>query len=195
MQTVHEYIRLLIGVVATVFLGAWLAEQYRAQSAQYDTAAQVFHDHSQLLGERISAMAEVVHAEKDNSGEDTLSIQMSAYRAFLGGYNAKRNYNRALIEIYYGDRIYNEERDLHYQLRYVGQALECAYKTHKPADLSAISDALNQSWERLSGLSKHMGVALRDNKIGRNRPQEIVEASKERPNFECEGPEKGAGAG
>jgi hypothetical protein len=187
VNTFHEYLRLLLGLIVTVILGAWLAEQFRVQGAQYDTAAQVFQAHSELLGERISAMADLLHAMKDKSAPDAVTAPMTAYRSFLGGYNAKRNYNRALIELYYGEPIYNEERDLHYQLRYIGQELECAYKTKKPVDSAALDNAINQSWERLSVISKHMGQALRDNQIGRSRPMTAATPTKDEPNFTCEG--------
>jgi len=185
MNAAHTYIQVLLGIILTAVIGAWLAEQYRARSAEFETAQHVFQDQSELLGQRLHAMSELLHALKDGKQPDAVETQMAAYRAFLGDYNAKRNYNRVMIELYFGEPIYNEERDLHYQMRYIGQEIECDYRERWAVNPAALDDAIAASWEKLSDLSKHMGAALRDDKIGRNRPTAAAPPTKDEPNFVC----------
>jgi hypothetical protein len=67
--------------------------------------------------------------------------QRASYRAFLGSYNSKRNDNHVMIELYVGQPLWNEARDLHDQMRTIGQELECDYKTRKAADLETAAEA------------------------------------------------------
>ena len=60
----------------------------------------------------------------------------------LQQWNTRRGFNREMLRFYYGDILYNKEREIHYDLRYIGQILECARNN---SDYSILKEARDKA--------------------------------------------------
>lgn len=189
-----DLVRLVLGFVFTGIVGTYLSHRYTTQQADLVAAGKVFSDHSRLIGDRYFAMNQVTvflrdvqKAEQRKSSSD-LEIKWRAYVNVLQQWNSARGFNREMIKLYFGDPLWSMERDVHYQFRAWGQALELDYKTPGAIDFKCLAFKTDELLENIHSLQTEMARAMQGGKVGASRDRLAVNPS-DRPAPFCPMPE------
>ncbi len=185
LKSLDALLRLIIGVGVAGYVGAWIAEDYRNKADQYEAASGIFRQHTELVNKRLFLMSQVLYGMKNSADPEDVEARWDEYRRYLGVYNTERGANRIFIELYFGAKLFQAERDLHYAIREIGQRLECRHRGDQSLDLSDIERDLDGMWRVAHDFTRGLGVALRDKQIGDNRFAEDAVRREDQPNYEC----------
>ena len=182
-----ELVRLILGFVLTGVIGAYLSHRYTTQQADLAAASKVFNDHSKLIGDRYFAMNQVAMPLRDLQKQPTASLSpelqavWSKYRTVVQEWNSARGFNREMIKLYFGQVLWNMERDLHYKFRAWGQSLEAEYKTRGSVDFACLDKKVDELLVLTHRLRVGMAEAMQEGKVGSARDSTPV---KENPREE-----------
>jgi len=170
-----ELVMMLFSFILTGVVGTFIAQFYTSQNAELLAANKIFADQTKLIGDRYFAMSSVMSALEDNRknpgkwSPSQVGARWDSYRQELQKYDATRGYNREVIRLYFGDQLWNEERDIHYLLRAWGQSLEHEEEIPGSVDFNClrrddgpIDDFLN----RWHGFSFRLAEAIKKANIG-----------------------------
>ena len=180
----NEFILVLLGFVLTGLVGTFIAQTYTTKNAELAAANKIFSEYSQLTGDRYFTMNQLMIALNNNETDDVLTTRWNAYRVELQKWNTARGYNREMIKLYFGQPMWNEERDIHYVFRAWGQALEAANQSVKSVDFQCLQEERDQFLERLHAFNFSLAEAIQQGAIGSSKFNESVEKNP-RPEALC----------
>jgi hypothetical protein len=165
-----DLVRLLVGFVLSGVVGTYLAHAYTQRQAAITSATQLFSDHSKAMGERYFAMQQLTAAmdKRDPTykvSDAEISARWEKYRSVLLTWNSGRNFNREMVEIYFGPAIWNAERDIHYRFRAWGEALEAERTGKGTVDFACLALEIDKLLVMANGLNKAMAHAIREDQV------------------------------
>jgi len=182
----NDIVMMLLGFVLTGLVGTYIAQVYTTKNAELTTANKIFGDHSKLVGDRYFAMSQVMLVLAENQKTPSrwkpsqVEARWESYRAELQKWNAARGYNRELIRLYFGDELWNAERDLHYSFYAWGQSLEDEKRRPGSVDFKCLSGKVDEFLEKSHAFTFKLAEAIQHGRIGSSRPTVAVSKS-ERP--------------
>lgn len=185
-----ELARLVIGFLLTAVVGTYLSHRYTTQQADLVAAGKVFSEHSKLIGDRYFAQNQLtlalredaIPAERDKLAE--IKTRHNRYKEVVREWNSARGFNREMIKLYFGDRIWNTERKIHYAFRAWGQALESELKRAKSVDFKCLEEKSDELLVLVHSLRVDMAQAMQTGSVGGSRDLTTVEQSP-RPDAYC----------
>lgn len=185
-----DLLRLLLGFALTGLLGTYLAQTYTTRQADLAASQKIFSDQSTLIGKRYFAMNQVTSAYEENrenpgtwKSEEILT-RWNAYRAVLQDWNSSRGFSREMIRLYFGNALWNKERDLHYMFRAWGQSLEAERKQDGAVDFQCLEKKLDELLSATHAFQFQLAAAIQAGKVGPNRDQSKV-TENQRPGAFC----------
>ena len=149
---------------------------YTTKNAELATANKIFSDHSKLMGDRYFAMSQVMLVLAENQKTSVkwkvsqVESRWELYRAELQKWNSARGYNRELIRLYFGDELWNAERDIHYFLYAWGQSLEREKRRSGSVDFKCLNGKVDEFLEKSHAFTFKLAEAIQQAKIGSNKP-------------------------
>lgn len=173
-----ELTRLVLGFVLTGILGTYLSHRYTTQQADLAAAGKVFNEHSKLIGERHFAMtqltAELREAQALPSGTplSESARKWAAYRTIVQEWNSVRGFNREMIRLYFGDKLWNSERNVHYLFRAWGQSLEAEQRSRGSIDFACLDKKVDEVLVLTHQLRVEMAQAMQLGKVGAARDKD-----------------------
>ena len=178
----NELILILVGFLLTGVVGTYIAQTYTTKNAELSAANKIFGEYSKLTGDRYFTMNQVMLALQKKEIEEVLAARWDAYRVELQKWNTARGYNREMIKLYFGQPMWNEERDIHYSFRTWGQALETANKSTRIVDFKCLEEKRDEFLVKLHSFNFSLGEAIQKGTIGSSKSKETV---KENPRPEA----------
>lgn len=179
-----ELVRLLLGFLLTGIVGTYLSHRYTTQQADLSAAAKVFSEHSKLIGDRYFVQNQLTLALRNTKEEAQRSektsrreTQLNAYREVLQEWNSDRGFNREMLKLYFGDRVWNMERNIHYAFRAWGQELEAHLNGSGSLDFKCLEQKTNALLIQIQSLRVDMAKAMQAGRVGGSRDQNSVEQS------------------
>lgn len=185
-----ELMRLVLGFLLTGVLGAYLSHKYTTEQADLTAAGKVFVDHSKLVGDRYFAQNRLYQDIKDTrSGAlrpntERFNQRLEAYRDAVQLWNSTRGFNREMIRLYFGQPLWNAERNIHYTFRSWGQALEAEIRKPGSLDFKCMESEIDKLLTAVNQLQSDMAKAMQEGKVGSSKTTQEVKES-ERPNTLC----------
>lgn len=185
-----ELARLVLGFLLTGVLGAYLSHKYTTEQADLAAASKVFNDYSKLVGDRYFAQNRLYLTLRDTkSGTDQRNREkfderLEAYRDAVQLWNSTRGFNREMIRLYFGQSMWNSERDIHYSFRSLGQALEAELKKPGTVDFECMASELDKLLSAVNQLQSDMARAMQEGKVGSSKSKQEVKVS-DRPGTVC----------
>jgi hypothetical protein len=175
-----DIVRLLLGFLLTAVVGTYLSHRYTTQQADLAAAGKVFNEHSKLIGDRHFAMTQVTLHLRDFKGtaepksNAELQSKWNTYKMVLQEWNSARGFNREMIKLYFGNAIWNKERDIHYLFRAWGQSLEMEFKTPDAVDFKCLETKTDELLVLVHSLRVDMARAMQQGQVGGSRDQTAV---------------------
>lgn len=175
-----EFVRMFLGFLLTGVVGAYLSHRYTTQQADLSAAAKVFSEHSKLVGQRYFAMNQVtlqlrdIQTKNSQNMRKELDIRWGSYKSVLQEWNSARGFNREMIRLYFGDEHWNRERDIHYQFRSWGKALELEYKTKNSIDFECLNKHIDELLEKTHEFRVGMAQAMQAGNVGSSRKRRNI---------------------
>ena len=185
-----ELMRLVLGFLLTGVLGAYLSHKYTTEQADLTAASKVFNDYSKLVGDRYFVQNRLSVHLRDTRGEpakpsqDRFTERLDAYRDVVQHWNSARGFNREMIRLYFGDALYNAERDIHYAFRSWGQALEVELKKPGSVDFECMASETDKLLDAVNVLQSGMARAMQEGKVGSSKSAAAGKRN-ERPGTAC----------
>jgi len=179
-----ELIRLLLGFALTGIVGTYLAQTYTTKQANLVTAGKIFSGQSELMGNRYFVMNRITNAYEDNKAAanavsaDDIKSRWQEYKSVLQKWNSSRGYNREMVRLYFGNVLWEEERQIHYLFRAWGQSLEAEYRQPDSVDLACVDKNVNILMSKIHSFQFQMAAAIQAGKIGPGRDQSKVTVDK-----------------
>ena len=170
---------LLIGVI-----GAYITQTYTVMNAELAAANKIFSEYSQLAGDRYFTMNQVMLSLRNGDGDVILKRRWDAYRTELQKWNTSRGYNREMIKLYFGQPLWNEERDIHYYFRAWGKSLESANKSRESVDFECLVKRRDSFLVKMHRFNYSLAEAIQSWDIGDNKNKDTVEKNP-RPESLC----------
>ena len=176
-----ELIRLLLGFLLTGLIGSYLSQRYTTQQADLSAAGKIFSEHSKLIGDRyftqnqLTLALQKVKAEAQSIKKTDIDTQLNAYKEVLQEWNSARGFNREMIKLYFGDRMWNKERNIHYDFRAWGQALEGKLNGSGTLDFKCLEEKTDALLVQVHSFQIEMAQAIQAGKVGGSRDQSSVE--------------------
>jgi hypothetical protein len=176
-----DFVRLLVGFALTGFLGTYLSQTYTTKQANLAAAQKVFSDESAVIGKRYFVMDQIMNAYQDNRAtpgtwpEADMSAHWAAYRSALQDWNATRGFTREMIRLYFGNTLWNRERDLHYAFRAWGQALEAEHKHPGSVDFACLDKKVDEILSSMHDFQFQLAAAIQAGNVGPGRDQSQVQ--------------------
>lgn len=185
----NEFILLILGFVLSGLVGNYLSQVYTTRNAQIQMATEIFRDKIKLVGERIFTMNQVYielrkRRDEPKVSEDELRDRMREYRAVLQNWNSARPFNREMLRLYFGEKIWNKERKLHYYLRAWGASLEVEYKKPGDIDMPCLENKRDEILLMANEFGFLLAEAIREGKIN-NDSSSISKNEEEMPKLFC----------
>lgn len=168
-------ILILLGFLLTGVVGTHIAQTYTTKNAELSAANKIFSEYSRLAGDRYFTMNQVMIALKNKATKEVLVARWDAYRVELQKWNTARGYNREMIKLYFGQPIWNKERNIHYFFRAWGEALEKVNKSTNAVDFICLKQERDQFLIQLYSFNFSLGEAIQKGLIGSNKSEKIVE--------------------
>jgi hypothetical protein len=181
----YEFVLLFVGSFLTVVVGNYLAQSYARKSAELDAANKIFSEYSNLAGDRHFTMRQVSLALDGGADSDEVETRWAAYRRELQKWNTARGYNREMAKLYFGQPIWNVERDVHYLFRAWGETLEVAKGDPEKVDFKCLESISDELLEEIYRFNYFMGEAIQEDRIGSSKTRESVELN-EAPDAPCQ---------
>ena len=175
-----ELVRLVLGFVLTGVVGAYLSHKYTTQQSDLAAAGKVFNEHSKLIGDRYFAMNQVtaplreLQRQPQSQPSAELQAAWSKYKVVVQEWNSSRGFNREMIKLYFGQPLWNSERDIHYQFRAWGQSLEAEYKARGAVDFGCLDSKIDGLLVLSHGLRVGMAEAMQEGKVGSARDGALI---------------------
>jgi hypothetical protein len=184
-----ELVRMLLGVLLTGLIGTYLSHRYTTEQAEIESASKIFSEHSKLIGERYFAQRRLSNllrsrAEGTNRSGADVDDALAVYREKVQEWNSARGYNREMIKLYFGNPLWNAERDVHYAFRAWGEAIEAEVKKPGEVDFACLEEKLNLLLEGVHALRVSLARALQQGAIGRDKDMAEAKPS-DRPKAYC----------
>lgn len=172
-----DLVRLVLGFLLTGIVGTYLSHRYTTQQADLSAAGKVFSDHSKLIGDRYFAQNQLTLALRNAKTKDQITekkiigTRLDAYRSVLQDWNSARGFNREMIKLYFGDRVWNLERDIHYSFRAWGQALESNLNGSGSLDFECLEKQIDELLVQINSMRVEMARAMQTGNVGGARDQ------------------------
>ncbi|MBX3644721.1 MAG: hypothetical protein KF720_16820 [Rubrivivax sp.] len=185
-----ELMRLVLGFLLTGVLGAYLSHKYTTEQADLTAAGKVFNDYSKLVGDRYFAQNRLFLHLRDTRGDaakatvDRFTERLDAYRDVVQHWNSARGFNREMIRLYFGDALYNAERDIHYAFRSWGQSLEAELKQAGSVNFECMASEIDKLLDAVNQLQSDMARAMQEGKVGSAKATAAGQRN-ERPGTVC----------
>lgn len=164
-----DFILVLLGFLLTGIIGTYIAQTYTTKNAELSASNKIFSEYSKLTGDRYFTMNQVMLSLRSGDDENILNMRWDAYRAELQKWNTSRGYNRVMIKLYFGQALWNQERDIHYFFRVWGQALESANKSRENVDFSCLENSRDDFLVRLNEFNYSIAEAIQEGNIGKSK--------------------------
>jgi hypothetical protein len=183
----NELVMMVLGFLLTGLVGSFIAQRYTTKNAELAAANKIFADHIQLIGNRYYAMTRIQRILEDNQktpgkwDASHIDISWDAYRAEVQKWNAIRGYDRELIRLYFGNELYNKERDIHYSFRAWGESLELEQRRSGSVDFKCLDKRVDDFLTQWHTFSFALAEAIQKSNIGSNKPNLIVKESPRPP--------------
>jgi hypothetical protein len=178
-----ELVRLLLGFLLTGIVGTYLSHRYTTQQADLSAAGKVFSEHSKLIGDRYFAQNQLTLALRNakvdarSNKKTKIETQLNAYRTVLQEWNSARGFNREMLKLYFGDQVWNMERNIHYTFRAWGQALEGNLNGSGSLDFKCLEQKTDDLLVQVHSMRVEMAKAMQTGTVGGSRDQSPVEQS------------------
>ena len=139
----NDFVLLVLGFLLSGMVGSYIAQQYTRKSSETQVATEIFKDEIKLVGDRVFLMNQVfiqLQNRKASTSEtdEELRKRWAAYREVLQRWNSSRAFNREMLRLYFVEKIWQQERALHYSLRAWGASLETQYKSPGSIDMKCL---------------------------------------------------------
>ena len=170
----NEIVLILLGFLLTGVAGTYIAQTYTTKNAELSAANKIFSEYSKLAGDRYFTMNQIMLAHSENKSDAIIEKRWLAYRSELQQWNTARGYNRQMLMLYFGQPIWNKERDIHYLFRAWGMTLEKAKNKTAIIDYSCLIKKRNQFLVTLHSFNFSLGEAIQQGKIGGNKSGHII---------------------
>lgn len=186
----NDIVMMLLGFLLTGVVGTYIAQVYTTKNAELAAANKIFNDHSKLMGDRYFAMSQVMLLLAENQKTPLkwkapqVESRWELYRAEVQKWNSARGYNRELIRLYFGDELWNAERDIHYFFYAWGQSLEREQQRSGSVDFKCLTGKVDDFLEKSHAFTFKLAEAIQQAKIGSNRPTASV-SNNARPEAPC----------
>ncbi|MEZ9141578.1 MULTISPECIES: hypothetical protein [unclassified Shewanella] len=180
----HDFILMLTGFLLTGIIGTFISQSYTTKNAELSAANKVFGEYSELAGERYFEMNQILLGLKQGKTKKVMEERWDDYREILQKWNTARGYNRQMLQLYFGQPIWNQERDLHYFFRAWGETLEASFDSSKEIDYDCLFKKRDKFLVDLHSFNFALGQAILMGKIGSNKPTNSVERNP-RPEAPC----------
>jgi hypothetical protein len=162
----NEFILVLLGFLLTGVIGTYISQTYTSRNAELTAANKIFNEYGKLAGDRYFTMNQVMIALMDEYQPNKLEERWDAYRSELQKWNTSRGYNREIIKLYFGQPLWNEERDIHYWFRAWGQSLESANSDKLNVDFACLSKERDRFLARMHSFNYSLAEAIQLGNIG-----------------------------
>lgn len=185
-----DLVRLLLGFALTGILGTYLAQTYTTRQANLAASQKIFSDQSTLIGKRHFVMNQITIVYEENRETpgtwkpDEIAARWNAYRAVLQDWNSSRGFSRQMIRLYFGESLWNWERDLHYLFRAWGQSLEAERKQAGAIDFQCLAKELDKLLSAMHNFQFQLAKAIQEGKVGDDRDKSIT-TQNQRPEALC----------
>lgn len=186
-----DLIRLLLGFFLTGVLGTYLSHKYTTEQSDLASASKIFNDYSKLAGDRYFAqnrLYQTLKAAQDDTthqkDQERLLERVDAYQDAVQTWNSARGFNREMIKLYFGQPLWNAERDIHYKFRSWGQALEAEVKTKGSIDYNCMDAEIDRLLSEVNNLQSRMAKSIQEGKVGSSKSTEETPENK-RPKTMC----------
>jgi hypothetical protein len=173
----NDFILVLMGFLLTGVIGTFIAQTYTTKNAELSAANKIFSEYSKLAGDRYFTMNQVLIAIREGHSEEDLKFRWNEYRSELQKWNTARGYNREMIKLYFGQPLWNVERDVHYFFRAWGQSLEAAKKQQSAVDFACLDKKRDQFLVTLHSFNFSLGEAIQKGNIGSSKTNKVVDKS------------------
>tara|TARA_R110001583_G_scaffold69896_4_gene198060 strand:+ start:3060 stop:3644 length:585 start_codon:yes stop_codon:yes gene_type:complete len=177
----NEFIIVLLGFLLTGVIGTYISQTYTMKNAELTAANKIFSEYSQLIGDRYFTMNQVMIAIKNDYSDADIKSRWNAYRSELQKWNTARSYNREMIKLYFGQPLWNTERDIHYFFRAWGQSLESANKDKLVVDFECLEGKIDRFLVIIHSFNFSFGKAIQKGEIGSNKDQSMVDKNPRPP--------------
>jgi peptidoglycan hydrolase-like protein with peptidoglycan-binding domain len=157
----HQVVLLLLGFILTTVVGGALGYYFQRRTwdanrreSERTAAASVFDDISRAMDERLYRMRLVYWALKGDD-DQRIAAAMDEYRAVLVKWNDNLNRNLALVQRYFGRRVWAFVSDVLYEeFAVIGRHLEDWYRRRLDGGVGSAEDGrLSVTGRRLQALS------------------------------------------
>jgi len=176
----NDFVLLVLGFVLSGVVGSYIAQQYTRKSSETQVATDIFKDEIKLVGDRIFLMNQVfIHLQDRKQSapetEEELRNRWSAYREVLQRWNSARSFNREMLRLYFGEKIWQQERALHYSLRAWGGSLEAQYKTPGSIDMKCLQSKRDEILVMAHDFGLLLAESIKEGRIGYNSQNALGE--------------------
>ena len=180
----NDFLMLLFRFLLIGVIGTYITQTYTVMNAELAAANKIFSEYSQLSGDRYFTMNQVMLSIRNGDDDAILNKRWDAYRTELQKWNTSRGYNREMIKLYFGQPLWNEERDIHYYFRAWGQSLELANKSREKVDFDCLEKKRNSFLVKMHGFNYSLAEAIQSGDIGDKKAKNTV-AKNARPESLC----------
>jgi len=128
-DTYQKLVLLFVSFLLTGVVGAGLTYFFNVRAEEKErtsiAAGELFKDVVRATNQRLRAMSSLAQTYSlvPDDRASKLSPQWDSYTSLLDDWNNARDYRRAMVRILYGEAAYQEERNIHYAFRQIGETL------------------------------------------------------------------------
>jgi len=180
----NEFVLMLLGFLLTGVIGTYISQTYTTKNAELSAANKIFGDYSKLSGDRYFTMNQVMIGLKEGFSENELKKRWESYRIELQRWNSSRGYNRQMLNLYFGQPLWNQERNIHYMFRAWGQSLESANKDRANVDFDCLESFRNNLLIKTHDFSFALAESIQKDHIGSSKTKHNIPKSP-RPEPPC----------
>jgi hypothetical protein len=192
----NEFVLLILGFLFTGILGTFINNEIqnktweREQKAilmsnQTTNAINLLEKVSNLMNKRMYATWQLIFVLEDsNMNKSQIENKWKDYDEILKEWNTNRGFNREMLRFYFGEKIYNLERDIHYDLRYIGQVLECIKRNSNHSDIVEARRKAEETNKRIINFNLLASICIQKGIIGEMKDTSRVIESV-RIDFDC----------
>ena len=170
----HDFVLMITGFLLTGIIGTFISQSYTTKNAELSAANKIFGDYSVLAGDRYFQMNQILLGLKQGKKKKVMDKRWGNYREELQKWNTARGYNRQMIQLYFGNPIWNLERDLHYSFRAWGATLEASVDASKKIDYDCLIKKRDEFLTDLHSFNFALGQAIQEGEIGSDKPTNII---------------------
>lgn len=167
----NDFVLLVLGFILSGVVGSYIAQQYTRKSSETQVATDIFKDEIKLVGDRVFLMNQIFiqlqgRKQSNSETEEEMRKRWSVYREVLQRWNSSRAFNREMLRLYFGEKIWQQERALHYALRAWGASLETQYKNPGSIDMKCLQSKRDEILVIAHDFGFLLAERIKEGKIG-----------------------------